>query len=173
MMTKSQISTHRRIERKELISLFNAMQPGEEITPEEIHLYTGLDIKKSGDRSLCWQVREHCRDVIGFCVEYTNTGNLRRETDMGVVTGVLPKRRQRIQGQVKRGIAESMAITNFDAMPRDAQIALLSYQSIFETLALAAQPSAIEQISDVVETRKHLMTLDPEAVLSAVQTIKQ
>lgn len=172
-MAKSEIPSHRRIERKELISLFNAMKPGEEITPEEIHLRVGLDIRQTGDRNLCLEVRDHCRDVIGFCVVYTQTGNLRRETDIGVVTGVLPRRRQRIYGQVKRGVAESMAIADFSGLPRNAQVALLSYQSTLETLALASQPLAIERISGEVEVRKRLEILAPEAVLSAVQAIKQ
>lgn len=172
-MPKSEIPSHRVIERKELISLFNAMKPGEEITPEEIHLRTGLDIRQSGDRNLCWQVREHCCQVIGFCVDYTKTGNLRRETDIGVVTGVLPKRRQRIYGQVKRGVAESMAIADFSALPRNAQVALLSYQSTLETLALASQASTIERTSSAIGARTRLEVLAPEMVLSAVQAIKQ
>src|SRR5215467_4981538 len=140
-MGKMEVPTRRRIERKELISLFCALQPGEEITPEAIYSGVGLDIKKAGDRNLCWQVREHCRDVIGFCIEYTKEGNLRRETDIGVVTGLLPKRRQRIYGQVKRGGAETMAIADFAALPRDAQMILLAYQSTLDTIALASQPA--------------------------------
>lgn len=173
MMARSEISLQRRLERKELISLFNALAPGEEITPEEIYLRVGIDIRNSGDRHLCWQVREHCRDVIGFCISFTNNGNLKRETDVGVVTGVLPRRRLRIYRQVKRGVGEAMAIADFEAMPRHAQVALLSYQSTFDTLALASQAQTIERISRAVDVRGRLDTLTPEAVLSAAQTIKQ
>lgn len=57
--------------------------------------------------------------------------------------------------------------------PRNAQVALLAYQSTLETLAVASQASAIERISRVVDARPRLETLAPEAVLSAVQAIKQ
>jgi hypothetical protein len=172
-MPKMEIPSSRRIERKELISFFCAMQPGEEVSPEELYTHIGIDIREAGGRSLCYQVREHCRDVIGFCVEYTLNGKLRRETDIGVVTGLLPKRRQRIHGQVKRGVAETLAIADFAALPRDAQVNLLAYQSTLDTLALASQKASIERVSSLLAVNPALSAIAPEAVLAAAQTIKQ
>jgi hypothetical protein len=172
-MAKPEITSQRRIERKELISLFTALQPGEEVTPQDIYVRIGIDIAQAGDRNLCWQVREHCRDVIGFCIEYTKDGNLRRETDIGVVTGLLPKRRQRIYGQVKRGVAETLAIADFATLPREAQITLLAYQSTLETLALAGQRATIEQTARSIATNPDLAVIAPEAVLAVAQAIKQ
>jgi hypothetical protein len=172
-MPKMEIPSRRRIERKELISFFCAMHPGQEVTPEEIYIHVGLDIREPGGRSLCYQVREHCRDVIGFCIEYTLNGKLRRETDIGVVTGLLPKRRQRIHGQVKRGVAETLAIANFAALPRDAQANLLAYQSTLDTLALASQKASINEVSRMFAVNPKLSLVAPEEVIAAAQTIKQ
>jgi hypothetical protein len=161
---------YRRIERKDLIMLFNALQPGEEITTTEIYSRTGLDISKTGDRNLCWQVREHCRDVLGFCVEYTKEGNMRRETDIGIVTGLLARRRKRIYGQIKRGVSETLAITDFDALPRDAQKTLLAHQSTLQTMAMASQPGAIENLRKSF-LGDQMQIIPPEDVLAAAKRL--
>jgi hypothetical protein len=172
-MSTSEIPARRRIERRELITLFCSLKPGEEISPGEILTLTGLDIRQAGDRSLCWNVREHCRDVIGFCIEYTKDGNLARVTDNGVVSGLLPKRRQRIYRQMKRGVAESMAIENFDALSHEQQLRLLAYQSTFETIGLVSQPKATKFIASALAEQPAIAMLEAESVVAAVRAIKQ
>jgi hypothetical protein len=162
----------RRIERRELIALFTEMPAGSSITVAEVQLRIGIDLNSSADRALVYNVRAHCRDVSGFVVDYRD-GSFIRHTDATVVANVLPRRRERIYRQVKRGIAETMAIENFKALSRSEQLRVLAYQSNLDTLALASHRKAPELVAANLEQRRVLDSIDPAEVINALAAIKQ
>ena len=172
-MTQHDISVSRRNQRRDLLTLLSDLKPGEEIAYEEIHSLTGLDGTATGDRGLIYDVREHCRDVLGFIVEVMPKRGLRRVPDEEVATKTIDRRRDRILRQSLRGAAESVAIGDFGALDAPLQRRLLSHQAIFGTIALASDMDGQRAVASMIEQNQLTAPPDPEAVIRAVSQMKQ
>ena len=107
----------RRNQRRDLITLFAGLEPGSEITFEEVFAATGLDAKNnSADRSLVFSVRQHCTDVLLFVVDAVTGKGYRKVRDDELAGRILERRQDRIRRQSVRGMAESMAVGDFAAL---------------------------------------------------------
>jgi hypothetical protein len=169
----SLFSPSRRNQRRDLLTLLCGLKPGEEIAYEEVQAMTGLEGALSGDRGLIYDVREHCRDVLGFIVDVVPKRGLRRVPDEEVATKTIDRRRDRILRQSLRGAAESVAVSDFAALTTPLQRRLLSHQAIFGTIALASDADAHRLVGGVIERRGLTAPPDPEAVIRAVGKIGQ
>lgn len=172
-MIAAELTQSRRIERRELISLFAGLKPGEEARFEDIKILTGLDPERTGDRKLIYDVCEHCRDVLGFVMKMIpRGGGYRRCTDEDLVGIVIESRRDRIYRQSVRGVAETAAIQNFAALDHDRQLKVLAHQSIFGAIALASHVDAVPRVEAALG-KKAIASADPEEVMRAVAQIPQ
>jgi hypothetical protein len=133
---RPEVPARRRAEKRELITLLAALPPGGELTREEVAMRTGLDLSRPGDQNLSYNAREHCRDKLGFVVDYRR-GVFSRLSGQDVVRGSLPYRRERILRQCQRGIAESETV-DYASLSNVDQLSLLAHQAIMGTLALVA-----------------------------------
>jgi hypothetical protein len=167
----SELSANRRIERKELISLFAALPPGAEIAQQEVEAAVGLDLTRSGDKNLCYDVREHCRDVLGIVIKAIAGKRFRRMTDDEIAGDVIDRRRDRIYRQSVRGIAETTA-PEFGSLDHAKQVRLLAHQSIFGAIALASHSTSLPKIEEQID-RAALVKPDPEQMMRAVAAIEQ
>lgn len=173
MTAQHNISASRRNQRRDLLTLLNDLKAGEEIAYEEIQSLTGLDANATGDRGLMYDVREHCRDVLGFIIEVMPKRGLRRVPDKEIATKTIDRRRDRILRQSLRGAAESVAISDFDALEAPLQRRLLSHQAVFGTIALAADMDGQRAVASMIEHNRLTAPPDPEAVIRAVSALKQ
>jgi len=163
----------RRNQRRDLLTLLSGLKPGEEIAYEEVQALTGLDSTATGDRGLIYNVREHCRDVLGFIIDVMPKRGLRRVPDVEVATKTIDRRRDRILRQSLRGAAESVAIGDIAALDPTIQRRLLSSQAIFGTIALAADLETHRVLDSMIERRQLTAPPDPETVIRAVGKMRQ
>ena len=168
-----ELSASRRNQRRDLITLFNGIEPGGEISFEDIYAATGLDAKNnSTDRSLVFAVREHCRDVLFFVVEAVSGWGYRKVRDEELAARVLERRQDRIRRQSVRGMAESMAVGDFAALTQQEQRRILAHQSIFGTLALASRLDVTRRLASDYE-KPALTDMHADEVIAAAMKIKQ
>jgi hypothetical protein len=158
-------------ERRELIRLFNALLPGEEIAHEEVVVRVGLDVQLAGDKNIVYNVREHCRSVLGFIVA-DRGGKFRRVPDVEV-NEVSRKRMQKIHRQTKRGIEETLAIADWDALDNGVKAGLLAKQSVLGAIHGATRPVVINQIASQIHAEHELAAVDPYKVIAAAAQIDQ
>lgn len=172
-MPDGNLTPRRRIERRELISLFAALPSGGEVHADELLVRTGLDPRNAGDRNLIYSVREHCRDILGFVVEALPEGRFRRVPDEEIAGRIVERRRDRIYRQSVRGMAESVAVADFAALDNADKLKLLAHQSVFGAVALASHRDNAQKIANDMAKNRALAAVDPAAVLRAAQSIKQ
>lgn len=172
MSAPPQLTAGRKIERKELITLFSGLPPGGEVDFAEIAVLVGLDHEKTGDRNLIYAVREHCRDVLGIVIEAVAGRGYRRVTDADVAGKVVERRRDRIYRQSVRGAAESVAIHDFAGLDRNSQLRLLAHQSVFGAIALASHEATTKRVVAQIGERL-VQRSSPDDVMLAVAAMKQ
>jgi len=162
----------RKIERKELITLFAALAPGDEVTFDEIRVSIGLDPARSGDRNLIWAVREHCRDVLEMNISAVPGRGYRRATDEETVGPLVERRRNKIYRQAQRGVAETVAVQDFGALSHQNQLRLLAHQAVFGAVALASHEKTAARVGNDIAQRGVLKS-SPGDVMRMVAAIKQ
>jgi hypothetical protein len=130
-----------------------------------------LDVRAAGDKNLVYQVREHCRAVCGFII--TDHGGKFRRVPDDEVDEVARKRMQKINRQTKRGIEETLAIQDWDALDNGTKAALLAKQSILGAIHGASRPVVVESITAQIRANRKLAAVDPYKVIDAASRIDQ
>ena len=159
-------------QRRDLIALFQSMEPGAEITFEEVFAMTELDAKNSTDRQIIYSVREHCRDLLGFVIDAVTGKGYRKVRDDELAGRVLERRQDRIHRQSVRGMAESASIMDFDALAPQEQRRILSHQAVFGTLALGSKLDLTRKLTTERE-KPQLEQMSADAVIAVAMQMKQ
>jgi hypothetical protein len=159
-------------QRRDLISLFTGLEPGAEISFEEIFALTEVDGKRSTDRALLYSVREHCRDVLGFIIDAVPGKGYRKIRDDELAGRVLERRQDRIHRQSVRGMAESVAVMDFGALSQQEQRRVLAHQAVLGTLALGSRLELTRSLAKTHEQEK-LQRFTADAVIEAAMRMKQ